>query len=275
MSASIISAARPVSRAGGIPLYLQVMDRVREMIGADGLGPGDPLPGELELQQRFGVSRATVRQALAELTRDGQIERHQGRGTYVAIPRLKRALPELTSYSEHLSDQGLRSTSRLVALEHLGPREAPRDRYSADEPAPADAFGRVSVVRFVRLRMANGTPIGIHSTATPRAVADDIGLSRANLESQQFSFYAALEQNGHRLSWAEEHLAARGAGDCEAQLLEVPSGSPVMSVLRLSRDVHGDPVEVVRAVYLGDKYDYVVQLERRLEEAAFGVPRRR
>lgn len=252
-----------LARDTGIPLYLQVRDGVRELIAAQGLQPGDPLPGELELQERFGVSRATVRQALSELSREGRIERHQGRGTFVAIPRLARSLPDLTSFSEHLAQQGLRSASRLLAFDRLAANDWSVPAVAHDEHGMGRFFGPIPLVRFVRVRLANGTPIGLHVTVTPAAVADEIGLTPDAVAAEGFAFYRALESHGHRLSWAEEHLVARAASRREAALLEVEDRTPVMSVLRLSRDEAGALVEVVRAVYLGDKYDYVVQLERR------------
>jgi len=259
-----------LTRETGIPLYLQVKEGVRDLIATGGLQPGDPLPGEMELQERFGVSRATVRQALAELSREGRIERHQGRGTFVAIPRLLRSLPELTSFSEHLTQQGLRSASRLLAFHRLAPNNWVAEPLAPDEVGMNRFFGAVPLVRFVRLRLANATPIGLHVTATPSSIADEIGLTRDALAADGFSFYAALESRGHRLAWAEEHLAARGAGPREAELLDVRPLTPVMSVLRVSRDEAGSLVEAVRAVYLGDKYDYVVQLERRARGGSIG-----
>ncbi|HEX2222519.1 MAG TPA: GntR family transcriptional regulator [Candidatus Limnocylindria bacterium] len=257
-------ARADISRTSGVPLYLQIRDRVLALIAERGLSPGDPLPSETELQETFAVSRATIRHTLALLERDGSVERHQGKGTYVALPRLARTLPELTSFSEHLAEQRLRSSSRLLAFERLEPGERTRRPIVEDEPDLPALFGASAVVRFARLRLANEAPIGIHVTGTPADVAIDIGLNERRLrEDGRFSFYSALEANGHRLDAAEEHLVARAAGPGEARLLGVSPRAPVMSVLRLTRDTSGALVEGVRAVYLGDKYDYVVQLERR------------
>lgn len=70
----------------GIPLYIQLIDRVQDHIDRHGLQPGDRLPSEPDLHRRFGVSRATVRQALQHLEADGFVERVQGKGTFVASP---------------------------------------------------------------------------------------------------------------------------------------------------------------------------------------------
>lgn len=253
-----------IDRASGIPLYLQIRQQVLALIDARKLAAGDALPSENELQALFGVSRATIRHTLALLERDGLVERHQGRGTFVALPRLSRALPELTSFSEHLMEQRLRSSSRLLAFDRLPPGAAPKRSVSDDEPRVDEHFPRNDVVRFVRLRIANDTPIGVHTTLTPAWFADAIGLTEAKLARDPgYSFYGAIERAGRHLTWAEEHLVARGSGPRESTLLGVQRRSPVMSVLRLSRSTDETLVEAVRAVYLGDKYDYVIHLERR------------
>jgi GntR family transcriptional regulator len=258
--------ASEIDRRSGIPLYLQIRQQVLALIDQRQLHAGEALPSETELQEAFHVSRATVRHTLALLEREGIVERHQGRGTFVALPRLRRKLPELTSFSEHLADQQIRSASSLLAFERLedGDREARLRRLSEDEPNPAEHFPGQPVVRFKRLRLANDTAIGIHTTLTPAWLADRIGLTDARLRREPaFSFYAAIERSGHRLAWAEEHLVARGASRAEAEVLGVAPGTPVMSVLRLSRSGDDQLIEAVRAVYLGDKYDYVIHLERR------------
>lgn len=253
-----------IDRGSGIPLYLQIRQQVLALIAERRLSAGDALPSEADLQDLFKVSRATIRHTLALLERDGLVERHQGRGTFVALPRLRRALPELTSFTEHLTEQRMRSSSRLVAFEQLPARGTSRRAISDDEPRAADHFASQPTIRFVRLRIANDVPIGVHTTLTPARFAAAIGLTEARLlRDPGFSFYAAIERSGRRLAWAEEHLLARGTNGRESALLGVARGTPVMSVLRLSRLMEGELIEVVRAVYLGDKYDYVVQLERR------------
>lgn len=261
-----------LERGSGIPLYLQVRDAIIALIEERQLRPGDAIPSETDLQARFGVSRATVRQTLELLEREGRVERHQGKGTFVAVPRLKRDLPDLTSFTEHLEDQGLRAASELVAYERLEPGVMPSTRISDDEP-PLDKFGpQTSLVRLVRLRLANDVPVGIHTTILPADVADRVGLSEELVRrDRSLSLYELLEAGGEAPNWAEEHLDARGANRAEARLLDVRTGTPVMSVLRLTRNQQGRLIEAVRAVYLGNKYDYVVELQRRVTRS----PRRR
>ena len=252
-----------------VPLYAQVANWIRREIVREGLGPGATLPSESDLQRRFGVSRATVRQAVQELVIAGVVERHQGRGTFVAVPRLERALPELTSFSEHLASQGLESSSQLVSWKRIS---ASGDRATVKVPSP-DApdprlFGsHTGLARIVRLRLANESPVGLHTTLLPLAVAEAIGFTPERLrEDGRLSLYLELERAGYRLSGAEEHLHARLLTSAEAKLLGVPRTTAAVSVLRLSREEGGRLLEAVRAVYLGDKYDYVITLERTRSE---------
>jgi GntR family transcriptional regulator len=257
-----------LDRRTRLPLYVQIAARVRELIERERLGPGAALPSETDLRGRLGVSRATIRQALHELELDGWIERHQGRGTFVALPPLERSLPELTSFSEHLASKGLASSSRLLAFDCLeadGSEARPRETRlpSPDAPEPQLFPAGTALARVVRLRLANAAAVGVHTTLLPSSLAKQIGFTEERLRAdERCSLYACLAQHGRRLRFAEEHLRARTTSASEARVLGVPRRTAVMSVLRLTRDERGELVEAVRAVYLGDKYDYVITLDR-------------
>ena len=79
------------------------------------LPAGASMPTERELSERFGVSRGTVRQALDRLEAEQRVRRHQGRGTFVAKPKMDHLL-ELTSHSEHMRSRGMEPASRLIGV---------------------------------------------------------------------------------------------------------------------------------------------------------------
>ncbi len=197
-----------LDRRTPLPLYVQIADRVRELIEGDRLAPGTALPSEAELREALRVSRATIRQALQQLELEGLVERHQGRGTYVAVPALERSLPELTSFTEHLASKGLTSSSRLIRYEHVKPARAGgsasrRTPVSPDEPEPRLFPASVPLVRVLRLRLANDAPIGVHTTLLPADVAERSGFVEEWLRvDERLSLYAALEQAGYRLRLA-------------------------------------------------------------------------
>src|SRR3990170_7475188 len=96
---------------GAVPKYYEVRQWLRQHI--DGLTPGTPVPPERTLSDQFQISRTTVRQALHDLAVEGRIVRMQGRGTFVATPKVTQNL-QLTSYTEDMRAQGLSPGARLI-----------------------------------------------------------------------------------------------------------------------------------------------------------------
>jgi GntR family transcriptional regulator len=82
-----------VDRNDHLPLYIQLKNIIEEKIKEEDLNPGDIIPSEKELQQEFGVSRITVRQAIKELENEGLVKKKQGKGTFVSFPKLSHELP--------------------------------------------------------------------------------------------------------------------------------------------------------------------------------------
>lgn len=110
-----ITLAR-VTRSSEVPLYLQLKRVLSQKIASEELRSGAPIPSERELEEMYNLSRTTVRQAINELVREGVLYRHQGRGTFVARPRIQPALHRLTSFSEDMRMRGLRPGGRTLEM---------------------------------------------------------------------------------------------------------------------------------------------------------------
>jgi len=106
-----------VNRNHPLPLYYQLMHELRLRIERGEWKPGDLFPPERELSETYGVSRMTVRQALAELVNDGLLRRDQGRGTFVAKPKLRKRLFRLTSFTEDMRARGKQPGARVLRAE--------------------------------------------------------------------------------------------------------------------------------------------------------------
>ena len=113
-----------LDRSSFVPLYYQLQELIKEQIESGGWKPGDRLPSEPELARRYAVSRVVVRQALAILRDDGQIVRMQGRGTFVAEPKLDAragglarllAAPRPPEVAIEVLEVGTRRSSRRYA----------------------------------------------------------------------------------------------------------------------------------------------------------------
>ena len=83
-----------------IPLYSQLVSIIRRNIAAGTLAAGDVLPSESELCRTFDISRSTVRQAIGALETDGLVVRKQGRGTFVAEPKVRRRAELMNAVGE-------------------------------------------------------------------------------------------------------------------------------------------------------------------------------
>jgi GntR family transcriptional regulator len=111
--ASPRSAGPPA--AGQSPLFVQVRDALRADILDGALGPGERLPSESALIERFGVSRITVRQALAELQSSGLVQTVNGKGSYVTRPGRGVAQGPLVGVLEAMRKRGHRARGRLLS----------------------------------------------------------------------------------------------------------------------------------------------------------------
>ena len=127
----------------------QVRGILQQLID-DELSPGDAIPSERALVERLGVSRVTVRQAIADLVDGGVLERVHGKGTYVTGPQVDSWL-HLTSFSREMRDRGLQPATVVLSA---------REETADDEVSYAlrTRPGR-EVIRVERLRTADGTPM--------------------------------------------------------------------------------------------------------------------
>lgn len=241
-------------RAPRVPKYYRLKHHLLEMAQAH--PPGSPVPPERVLATEFDTSRTTVRQALQELVIEGRLERIQGKGTFIAKPKVAQTL-QLTSYTEDMRAHGLEPASRLLDI--------------AEVEADVDLAGRLSiapgeqVIRVERLRTANDEPMAIETTHLSMRRFPDL---RRRLESDRAnettaSLYAVLaDVYDIRLADGEETIETALATPREAALLDTDVGLPMLLLSRHSRDAAGEPVEWVKSVYRGDRYKFVARLRR-------------
>jgi GntR family transcriptional regulator len=228
------------------PKYWALKQHLLDLL--ESLPPGSPIPTERALATDFGVSRTTVRQALADLTAEGRLHRVQGKGTFAAEPKLAQRL-QLSSYTEDMRAQGREPSSKLLEIEEL-----------VSEPEMSKLLGIRSgakILRMRRLRLADNEPMALETTHLP--LSRFRGL-RKHISSGG-SLYAVLrEQFGVQMERAEETIETSLAGPQEAELLGADVGMPVLLLSRHSFGTDGKPVEFVRSIYRGDRYKFVTTL---------------
>ncbi|MEV4615568.1 GntR family transcriptional regulator [Kitasatospora sp. NPDC049258] len=233
-----------VPEHGRLPKYYVVKTRLGELL--DELGPGGLLPTEVELSARYGVARATLRQALRELLLEGRLRR-RGRGTVVAGAKLEQPL-SLASYTEGVSRQGLRPGRTLIGLDRFPADAATAEQLELPEGEP--------VWHLERVLLADEERIGLESTyvAVARVPRLDLDFAPAS------SFYAYLREQGAELGTGRERIETVLATPREALLIGTPPALPMLLLHRRSRDAAGAPLERVRSLYRGDRFSFTLEL---------------
>ncbi|HCU97650.1 MAG TPA: GntR family transcriptional regulator [Actinobacteria bacterium] len=240
----ILGPAPPqLARGPGTTVHGQIEEWLAEAIAVGRLAPGGRMPSEQDLAAWFGVSRMTLRHALAKLARRGLVTRAVGRkgGTFVAEPKLEQDRTTLAGFSEQLRRHGLLAGARVLSA-----TERPAG------PVAATALGlhdgdRVYEVR--RVRLGNGRPMVLEHSVFPAATFP--GLLQCRLDG---SLYELLETRyGQRPHRARESLEPVIAGVGEAEALEVAEGAPLMLVERVAYNRAGQPVEFARDLFRGDR----------------------
>ena len=227
-----------------VPKYYQVKNEILLLI--TDLAAGSAVPTERELAERFETSRTTVRQAIAELVVDGRLERTQGRGTFVAQPKLMQ-VRQLTSFSQDLQNQARRPGSVML---NIG--EQPADE---EVSAHLDVAVGTPIHRVERLRTADNEPIA-HEVAHLVGPLPDL----AGQLERRGSLYRTLDEAfGIELASVEDVIETALADPLEASLLGVDTGLPILLVHRTGCDPTGRPVEWTRSVFRGDRFKFVAR----------------
>lgn len=226
--------------------YLQVRDYLRSLVVSE-LRPGDPVPSERMLCERFAVSRMTVRQAVDALVVEGVLERVQGRGTFVAPPKVDLQV-RLASFTEEMTRRGMTAGVRVLASELA---RAEPDIAEALKVAPGDLL-----VHLHRLRYADDEPMAVEHTWLP---ADRLpGFLDGGTPD---SVYVELDARGLIPDWGEDTIDAGEADHEEAKLLMIKPGKPVLRISR--RAFTGDSaIEYSRSAFRSDRYTLWVPVAR-------------
>jgi GntR family transcriptional regulator len=232
------------------PLYQQIKALITQSLQSGEWKPGELIPSEIELANRFKVSQGTVRKAIDELAAENLVVRRQGKGTFVATHhearaqfRFLRLMPD--AGEPHSADNKILDVKRLRA-----PAEVARllDIKSGD-----------SVIFIKRVQSFDGAPTIVEELWLPGLIFK--GLTAERLVEYKGPMYGLFEMEfGTRMIRATEKIRAVGADQDTAELLKTVPGAPLLSVERVSFTYGDKPVEVRRGLYLTDRHHYQNEL---------------
>jgi GntR family transcriptional regulator len=230
------------------PLYLQLQRRIAEAMADGRLAPGNSLPAERDIAAMTGLSRVTVRKAVAALVASGQLVQRRGSGTFVAarVERLEQALSLLTSFTEDMARRGKSVESVWLSRAVHSP--------SPEEVMALGLGAGDRVARLERVRRSDGVPLAIERASLSTQVLPQP-------EAVETSLYALLQTFGMRPVRAVQRISAANLGPRDAELLGVPPGAAGLRIERIGYLSSGRVVEFTRSLYRGDAYDFAVELK--------------
>lgn len=214
------------------------------------LAPGERLPSERQLAERYEVARMTVRGAIDNLIARGLIYRSHGQGTFVAQPRFEQS-EALTSFSEDMLRRGLRPGAKVLRRDVIDADDGLAEKLELAVGAP--------VVRFERLRTADEEPMALERAHLP--LERFPGLDELDLSDT--SLYEALRRRWDvAVHNAEQRVHPVLLRDRDAARLGVEAGQPGLAFRRVTRDAAGRVIEYVVSLYRGDRYEVRTHLHR-------------
>jgi GntR family transcriptional regulator len=239
------------SADGSRTKYGAVRDSLRDQIIRGAFAEDGKLPSEGELGARFGVSRVTIRLALAALRKAGLIESRQGKGTFVRRVQVVQDLGRLQGFGEMMASLGIEVRSEVVELTELpATREVQRALRAARD---------ATVVRISRVRIAGGVALSYDVSHFPLG----IGQRLAHLNLADVDIFALLERElGIELGYADIALDVAKADGRLAHRLGIANGDPLVRIERLTHDHEGRPIDFEHLYVRPTAFQFRVRVPR-------------
>jgi GntR family transcriptional regulator len=232
------------------PLYQQIKALITQSLQSGEWKPGELIPSEVELANRFKVSQGTVRKAIDELAAENLVVRRQGKGTFVATHHEARAH---FRFLRMVPDEGVPHYPENKII------DVRRVRAPADVARLIDLRSGDPVIFIKRVQSFDGVPTIVEELWLPGLIFK--GLTAERLVEYKGPMYGLFESEfGTRMIRASEQIRAVGADEGVAQLLNIAPGAPLLCSERVSFTYGDKPVELRRGLYLTSRYHYQNEL---------------
>lgn len=233
-----------INKESGSLLYNQLAAMLRSDIRSGKYKPSEQIPTEDALCQSYGVSRSTVRKAIAELADEELVERIHGKGTFVSSPKLKTDTPKFLSSTAMILHGGEKLHSKTLSCELVSPTHTDEEFFGED-------CGKLIAVR--RVRGIKDVPICIETILFTSKYFF--------LTSEDFdgSFYEMLGRHGISPCGGYSSFEICSATDEEASLLQVKKAEPLLLIKDYVYDQDGNPLHISKRIHIGSTIKYGIQ----------------
>lgn len=237
-----------------MPLYETVLESMREKVSSGEWARGEIIPREVDLCEQYGVSRSTIRMAMARMVNDGMLTRVKGVGTYVAnTERLQTTTLFLSSFARDLESRGIAVCTELLsfctvpAIPHINSKLM----------LASDAH----LLRITRLRYQDKAfdkgPLVLTTSYFPAKMQDFL----QNVDLEHTPLYRALKDHGYERKFFEKHLSAQTLSDRDCHLMGVSPGSLAISITSTTLDQHQKELEYTISLYPIAKNEFELKIK--------------
>jgi GntR family transcriptional regulator len=228
-----------------IQIYHALMKRIEDRVYA----PNTMLPSENELAKEFGVTRATVRNAIKILKEEDRIYTEKGKGSFVKAPSIEHSLFKFYSFGRDYANRN-HKTETILIDEKVGIQ-------CKKIASMLDLSKKENIIKIVRLRKMDQAPVILEYSYIPESVAPNI----LEMDLEKNSIYDLLEhQFGFIISRAKEYLDPGITDEYQSSVLEVPRRTPVFIVERTTYAQEDIPIEYRKSIIRSDKFRFFVDL---------------
>lgn len=231
---------------GDLPAYIQIANDLRARIEHGEIEPGKAIPSVSALIEQYETSNSTAQAAIRALKAAGLVETKQGKGVFVRT--VERTISRSANYTSPPTEgepAPYRAPSRLLGIDEVVPPDDAAAALGLDEGARA--------VRRSRLMVEKGKPVELVTSYFPVEIARGTELDSPG--ALKGGSLAALRRLGYpprnpAIEWVETRMPTAA----EARELRLPSGTPVLRLLRVTRTDDAVPIEALVMVFGGDRY---------------------
>jgi GntR family phosphonate transport system transcriptional regulator len=221
---------------------LAIANALRSDLAERRYKPGDKLPTEAALADRFGVNRHTVRHGVSVLVEEGLVRTRRGAGAFVAATPTDYPIGNRVRFHENLMAAGRRPEKRILNVEE---RAATKEEAEALRIAAADL-----VCVYYGLSLADGQPVAIFESLFPLARLPGIGFALRETTSVTEAFRIEGVADYMR---ASTRLTAVRATATQALHLQLAEGDPLLRSSSVNIDENSQPLEYGRTWFAGDR----------------------
>ncbi|MDU7904545.1 MAG: GntR family transcriptional regulator [Peptostreptococcaceae bacterium] len=239
-----------VDKNSTIPLHIQLMKIIKEMIESGELKAGDSIMPERELCTIQNVSRMTVNKAIVNLVNEDFLYRVQGRGTFVAVRKEKNRFSSMQGFTEVMEQKGIHIKTDILSFE-----ESEQDEYIRKELKIYEK--NEMIYRVERLRYIEDEPFGLEISYIPKYICTNL---ENDLKTRNSLYSIINDVYNHKMKRAEQIIEPIMLTKEESKILKQCEGDLALKLKRTSY-IDGDiPVEYTISIFRSDKYQYEITL---------------